>query len=230
MTSSHEEPRLPLALQAYRMIHEKIITMDYEPGQHLEEKHLVSELGIGRTPVREALLRLTSEFLVESQPNRGFIVKPLTLQNIKAMFEALRIIEIGAASLAVHQDPARHLSSMREAQENFEAAMQSNDLLRLVWTNHEFHMHFARCSSNEYLVRALQDVRNEVNRLAYLSFGGKEELAGDLLQHYRTVCREHEQIMDSLEHKDLGTLKKTIEAHIHSFQHRVVLYLTTSGV
>jgi len=85
-----------LALQAYEIIHDKIITMALKPGEHVDEKALVEELGIGRTPVREALLKLASEHLVESRPNKGFIVKPLTLQDVKAMFEALNIIETGA--------------------------------------------------------------------------------------------------------------------------------------
>jgi len=228
MPKQNNSPKISLADRAYEIIQEKIITMALEPGQHLDEKQLVTELEIGRTPVREALLRLASEFLVETQPNKGFVVRPLTLQNIKAMFEALHVLDLGAAALAVHQNTAAHVALMRKAQQEFEKAIQDNAPLRLVWTNHEFHMHFAHSCANEYLIRALRDVRYEANRLAYLSFGEKTELAGDLLEHYRSVCREHRQIMDYLEHKDLPGLKKTIETHIQSFQRRIVIYLTSS--
>jgi len=217
-----------LADRAYEIIQEKIITMALEPGEHLDEKKLVSELEIGRTPVREALLRLATECLVEAQPNRGFVVRPLTLQNIKAMFEALHVLDLGAPTLAVHQDTRSHLALMEAAQQAFEEAMKKNDPLRLVWTNHDFHMHFARSCANGYLIRALANVRCEANRLAYLSFGEKTEMAGDLLEHYQTVCREHMQIMEFLEKKDLPGLKKTIETHIRSFQRRIVIYLTSS--
>jgi len=217
-----------LAERAYDTIQEKIITMALEPGQRVDEKQLVRELEIGRTPIREALLRLASECLVEAQPNKGFIIRPLTLQNIKAMFEALHVLDLGAATLAVHQNTSVHLGFMQETQHAFEQAMQENDALRLVWTNHAFHMHFARSCANDYLIRALENVRCEANRLAYLSFGEKTELAGDLLEHYQSVCQEHRQIMEYLEKKDLSGLKETIEAHIHSFQRRVVIYLTSS--
>jgi len=230
MAKTSGRTKAPLAVQAYRVIHEKIIIMDFEPGQHLDEKQLVSQLGIGRTPIREALLRLTSESLVETQPNKGFIVRPLTIQNIRAMFAALRILEMGAASLAVHQDPSRCLPLMQEAQHAFKMAIEANDILSLVWSNHDFHMHFARCSTNDYLVRALNDVRNETTRLAYLSYGGKIGLDGDLQEHYRSVCQEHEQIMDYLRNKALDLLKETIEKHIQTFQQRVILYLTTSSL
>lgn len=228
MKRNNNNQKTSLAVQAYKLIQEKIITMDYEPGRHLDEKQLVNELSIGRTPVREALLRLASEFLVETQPNRGFVVRALTLQNIKAMFEALYILEMGAASLVVQLNTSSYISKMSKAQKNVETAIKKNDILRLVWANDEFHMHFTRACSNDYLIKSLRDVRYEVNRLAYLSFGGKTELVGDLLEHYRSVCREHEQIMDYLHQKDLSGLKKTIEIHIHSFQHRIVHYLTSS--
>jgi len=217
-----------LADRAYDIIQEKIITMALEPGQHVDEKQLVRELEIGRTPVREALLRLASECLVETQPNKGFIVRPLTLQNIKAMFEGLHVLDLGAATLAIHQNTSARLALMQDAQHAFEQAMEENDALSLVWTNHAFHMHFARSCANSYLIRALENVRCEANRLAYLSFGEKTELAGDLLEHYQSVCQEHWQIIEYLEKKDLSGLKKTIETHIHSFQRRVVIYLTSS--
>lgn len=227
MVKKSRRPKLPLSVKAYQFLHEKIITMDLEPSQRLDENQLVSQLGIGRTPIREALLRLTSEFLVETQPNKGFIVRPLLVQNIKGMFEALHILEIGAASLAIHQDLDKHLPLMKEAQKTFEKAIKDHDILSLVWSNHNFHMHFAQCSANEYLVRALRDVRNEVNRLAYLSYGGKGGLNRDLKEHYGSVCDEHEKIIKYLKNKDLYQLKEIIGGHIQTFQQRVILYLTT---
>ncbi len=227
MPTGATKPKIPLAVQAYEKIHEKIITMELEPGAHIDEKQLLQELGIGRTPIREALLRLASEFLVESRPNKGFVVKPVTFQNVKAMFEALRIVEVGVASLAVQQDITKHLFRMRKAQEQVKMAIKENRLLGLVKANHNFHMYFAECSSNEYLIRSLTEIRNEVNRLAYLSFGGVVELNGDLHEHYNTVIKEHELIMDSLEHRDLKTLEDTLIKHIHTFQRRVINYLTS---
>ncbi len=227
MSRTTLKSKTPLALQAYEKIHEKIITMELEPGAHIDEKRLLEELGIGRTPIREALLRLASEFLIESRPNKGFVVKPVTFQNVKAMFEALRIVEVGAAFLAVQQDITKYLLEMRKSQKAVKKAIKENDLLGLVKANHNFHMYFAECSSNEYLIRALTEIRNEVNRLAYLSFGGAVDLNGDLHEHYDTVIKEHELIMKSLERRDLETLEATLIKHIQTFQRRVVSYLTS---
>ena len=96
---SKASSKLPLGITAYNKIYEKIITLKYEPGQNLEEKRLIEELGLGRTPIREALLRLVGEKMVESLPGKGFIVRPITLQNIKATFEMMKILETSERSL-----------------------------------------------------------------------------------------------------------------------------------
>ncbi|MBI5602457.1 MAG: GntR family transcriptional regulator [Deltaproteobacteria bacterium] len=228
MAKIEKAPKIPMGIQAYHLIHKKIITLDLEPGQHLDEKQLVHQLGIGRTPIREALLRLASEFLVETQPSKGFIVRPLTVQNVKAMFEAMHIMEMGVVSLAIRQDPSKYLPMMEESQKRFEKAIETNDVLEMVLSNHSFHMHFAQCSANEYLIRALKDVRNEVNRLSYLSFGSRMDITDDIRQHYKSVDQDHLQMMDCLIKKDQDLLQKTVEEHNKAFQRRVIFYLTSS--
>ena len=70
---------------AFSEIYDKIITLEYEQGQILYEKQLIRELGIGRTPIREALLRLAANGIVESNPHNAFVVRAISLQNIKAI-------------------------------------------------------------------------------------------------------------------------------------------------
>jgi len=85
----------PLATVAYDEIYRKIVCLEYEPGRQLYEQDLIDDLSIGRTPIREALCNLASDMLIESQPNKGVIVRPLTLQNTKAVFAALETLELG---------------------------------------------------------------------------------------------------------------------------------------
>ena len=70
----------PLGITAYEKIYERIIALEYKPGQNLEEKQVMSHLNLGRTPIREALLRLAGENIVESQPGKGFMVPSITLK------------------------------------------------------------------------------------------------------------------------------------------------------
>jgi DNA-binding GntR family transcriptional regulator len=218
--------RQPLAAAAYEAIVRKIICLDYQPGQRLEENLLVEELGIGRTPVREALVRLQGENMIESHPNKGVVVRPLTLQNTKSMFESMQIFELGAADLAMTRDCSDCIRGMRLANEAVKQAILSNDIFELVEANHRFHMAFAECTRNEFLIRAITHARNESKRLAYLSYNRSIDPRNPLEHHYRSVVQEHDQITGSLEKKDGPGLKQLLKEHIETFRQRIILFMT----
>jgi len=217
----------PLAQTAYAQIYHKIMTLAYLPGQRLDEKMLMDELGIGRTPIREALLRLASDCMVESQPNRGSIVRPITLQNTRAAFAALKILERGVAELAVRQDARAWLPHMEAANRDVKAAVAHNDVLGLVQANSRFHGLFARCANNAYLVNALAQVRCEIDRLAYLSFGNQIDPLRTLREHYDSVVGQHRKIMMCLASQDEAGLKAVLDEHSQIFQERIIMYMAS---
>ena len=216
-----------LGVAAYEKIYQKIISLEYEPGQRLEENILVKQLGIGRTPIREALLNLSADMMVESQPNKGFVVNPITLQKTKAAFTALKILELGVASLAVAQDVTYHLSQMEIANQSLKDVMGKMNILRLVEANSIFHNYFALCSNNEYLIQGLHKVRCETNRLAYLSYGNEIDPCKSLQEHYESVINEHNDIIAYIKKRDETRLKETICRHIKTFQKRVIHYMAS---
>jgi DNA-binding GntR family transcriptional regulator len=227
ITANKINNRQSLAVKAYEKIIRKIISLEYNPGQHLEENLLVERLGIGRTPIREALLRLAGENMVESQPNKGFVVRPITLQNTKAVFEGMKILELAVAGLAVRQDSTTILQQMETASEAVKAAVASMDVFGIVEANHAFHMYFADCSHNEYLVRAVNEVRSEAKRLSYLSYANEIDPDRSLQIHYESVIREHDEIIKYLVERNEPKLKQTIEKHIRTFKQRIILYMTS---
>jgi DNA-binding GntR family transcriptional regulator len=220
-------PKQPLAAIAYETIVRKIICLEYQPSQHLEENQLVEDLSIGRTPIREALVRLHGERMVESHPKRGVIVRPITLQNTKSMFESMNIIEIGLVDIAIKKDCSNFIEKMRTTNQNVQRAIQANDVFGLVEANHEFHMNFARCSQNEFLVRAVGDIRTEAKRLSYLSYDNIIDPKKPIEAHYDVVFQEHEKIIAALLEKNRTDLKKLIEAHILTFRKRIIVFMTS---
>ncbi len=219
-------PKQPLAVMAYETIVRKIICLEYQPGGHLEENQLVEELGIGRTPVREALVRLQSENLIESHPNKGVIVRPITLQNTKAMFESMHIFEFGVVDVAMVKDCTNFIKRMRLSNEAVKNSILSNNVFDLVQANHEFHMNFAQCSQNEFLIRAVHDVRKEAKRLSYLSYNNIIDPRRPLELHYQSVVQEHDQIIDGLARKDEAGLKQLLQEHIETFRQRIITFMT----
>ena len=217
----------PLGVTAYEEIYRRIMTLVYAPGQALDEKALMNELGIGRTPIREALLRLAADFMVESQPNRGCIVRPITIQNTRSAFRALRLLEQSVAELAVREHNTAFLPLMSKANEAVAAAVKQKDVIALVEANSQFHAHYAACSRNDYLIHALAQVRCETNRLAYLSFGNAIDPLRTLKEHYHSVVAQHEQIIESLRQQDEAKLKATLQEHSRIFQNRIIMYMAS---
>jgi DNA-binding GntR family transcriptional regulator len=218
--------RRSLAANAYRAIYRNIVSLNYEPGQRLEENQLVEQLGIGRTPVREALLGLAADLLVESSPGKGFTVRPITLQNTKAAFDALLVLELGVADLAVRQDASMFLPAMEAANQNVIEAVNRMDIFDLVEANGAFHAEFAACSRNIYLIKALGKVRGETNRLAYLSYGNAIDPKRSLKEHYNSVVSQHAEMIERIRSRDVSGLKTVIEAHSQIFKDRMIHYLT----
>jgi len=230
MKKPSQEPKVSKqskAITAYETIVKKIICLEYQPSQHLEENQLVEDLGIGRTPIREALLRLHGERMVESHPKKGVIVRPITLQNTKAMFESMKIIEFGVVDVAINKDCSIFIDKMNDANKRVIKAVKTNDAFELVEANHDFHMNFAKCSQNEFLIRADYDVRSEAKRLSYLSYDNIIDPDKPLETHYESVMHEHELMIDYLLKKDAEKLKNLIEEHILTFRQRIIIFMTS---
>lgn len=216
-----------MAVTAYETIVRRIICLEYQPSQHLEESQLVEDLGIGRTPIREALVRLHGEKMVESHPKKGVIVRPITLQNTKAMFESMNLIEMGLVDIAIKKDSSTFIKRMKATNLNVQKAIQKNDVFGLVEANHEFHMNFARCSQNEFLVRAVGDIRTEAKRLSYLSYDNIIDPKKPIEAHYEVVFQEHEKIIKAVLEKDGPGLKELIHDHILTFRQRIIVFMTS---
>lgn len=226
-SKSHKKNKQPKAVAAYKTIIKKIICLEYQPSQHLEENQLVEELGIGRTPIREALVRLQGEKMVESHPNKGVIVRPITLQNTKAMFESMHIFEFGVVDIAANKDCSIYIELMEESNERVKNAILSNKVFDLVEANHNFHMSFAKASQNEFLIRGVEDVRKEAKRLSYLSYNNIIDPKRPLKAHYESVVEEHKEIITALKDKNSDQLKLLLKEHIDTFRDRIILFMTS---
>ena len=227
MTFALKIPKRSLASVAYETIKKKIICLEYEPGRHLEESQLVESLGIGRTPIREALVRLQGERMVISHPNRGIVVRPVTLQNTKAMFESMHIFESGVAAVAVKKDCSTSIGEMKRSNDAVKKAILANHIFDLVEANHDFHVNFADCSQNEFMIRAVKDVRTEAKRLSYLSYNNAIDPERPLETHYQSVVEEHDMIIDALMQRDKTKLERLLKEHIETFRQRIVIFMTS---
>ncbi len=227
MASTDTSTKRLLCDVAFDEIYRRVISQEYAQGQILREKQLMDELDIGRTPIREALHRLAATGILETHPARAWAVRSISLQNIKAVFEALETMEMGVIDLAMrHLDGRLFLDEMNAAQKDVEAAILAKDVLALVESNHRFHMGFYAACRNEYLIYGLIRIRFETKRLAYISYSQNHMQGHSLEAHYDAVRKEHGAIMQYLVENNEDALRLTCQAHITAFRERIIQYLS----
>jgi DNA-binding GntR family transcriptional regulator len=213
------------ALNVYQEIKRRIITLDLKPGEILEEKRLGEELGVGRTPVREALLLLKGENLVESRPNKTAYVKEMNLKNIKDLFESLTAVEKLTACLAAQRITPEALKEIEETEEELSRAVKGRDVWAIEAQNRRFHQLVARASDNEYLFSIHDGLRAQAERLSYLAISKEWETGPALKEHLEGLKEHHKAIVRCLREKDAEKMEKLSVEHVRLFQNRIMLYL-----
>ena len=145
--------------RAYRMVTEMIASGELAPGARLREQTLAETIGVSRTPVREALGRLSAEGVVELTPNRGAQVVSFSAEDVNAMFDVRSRLEPQAVALAVPRLSPEDLDQILEwSKEMGKLAASGRDLERLNALNSSFHgIFFDRCG-NRLLAGALRGV------------------------------------------------------------------------
>jgi DNA-binding GntR family transcriptional regulator len=146
---------------AYATLRRRIIHCELEPGERITEAQLVSKIGIGKTPVREALTRLVQEGLVRSMPGHGYEVTPITLGDMQDLFNFRLIIEPSAAQLAaghVSATDLRHLDELCTTR--FSIVDEENESLYMQ-ANYLFHITIAESSGNRRLAEAIRRALEE---------------------------------------------------------------------
>ncbi len=155
-----------LAGQAYRLLEEMLVTLRLAPGQLLAEKDLVDQAGIGRTPVREAIQRLSNEGILTVLPRKGLMVTPLRRSDLGQIVEARRVMERLLVVKAAERATDDQRGALRELASQIEAA--DHDLAAYFRLDHRLNELLEAASQNRYLVKALAAMQSQCRRLWYL--------------------------------------------------------------
>jgi DNA-binding GntR family transcriptional regulator len=175
--SRKSEPRRPRGTGAnfvYEGLRSAMLNMELEPGTLLDETELAQEYNVSRSPVREALIRLSAEGLVKTLRNRSSVVSSLDLREVISFFDALdlmyRITARSAAQMASPGDVQR----IRLAAEAHRKATESGSRQDVIQSNREFHSAIAESCGNSYFVhwtRALLDSGQRIQHLYWQQLG-----------------------------------------------------------
>ncbi len=149
-------PVRSLTDEAYRQLRALVLRGELAPGVELRQEALAAELGISRTPLREALNRLAADGLVEFRPHRSAVVAEFSRRDLEADYEARRIIEPAAARIAAKRRDPDTIAALRAA---IHAAEQAgDDVDRQFEANRSFHRALVAGAGNRQLVRFIDEL------------------------------------------------------------------------
>lgn len=209
-------PRVPdeqsLADQAYYAIREWIVTLDLAPGSVVSERELMGRLGLGRTPVREALRDLAREQLVDVFPRRGMFVSGVDVGDIAGLSEVRLVLETEAARLAAERRNGTDLVEVDELLEELADTAGEHDARRLIDLDQRIHRHVGRCVHNPFLEATLEQYYVLALRIWFLAL---ERVALD------EAIAEHHAILEAIRDGDPGRAEEVMRAHIVSFERAI---------
>ncbi|MGI8312386.1 GntR family transcriptional regulator [Saccharopolyspora sp. ASAGF58] len=216
--------------QAHKELKRKIVTLQARPGERLDDISLAEELGLSRTPVREALFRLSSEGLVNVGPKGGFTVRPLDLVDIAELFEAHIVVARATARLLAARATEGSIEELARANTEVNEAIKAGSPAAISAANAHLHRLEALHARNEHLRSLAWPIHDQGQRLAYLSFGGDAGLAADLVSHFKRTCKDHEEMLAAVRDHDADAAEQIAARHVHLFRDRVVEFLQTRTV
>ncbi len=195
---------------AYRILKKKIVTLELPPASLLNEAELMAELGLGRTPIREALQRLALENLVVILPRRGTIVADLNMSDLQKIFEIRLELEVYAARLAAERATPTQIAEMEALFASSDAIIQRGDYHQLIHLDHQAHRLLAQAAHNEFLEETLEHLYTHVLRLWYVSLHKVSRLS--------EAIEEHRDIIAAVKAGDGQRAAEIMRAHVTGFQ------------
>lgn len=190
----------------YDVLKQRIVLLDYEPGQVLREKDLVEAFGVSRTPVREALLLLEAEGLVRIIPNLGTIVSEVSFQQLRDVFEVRSFLVRLTGQLAAARVTDEELEAMRAHAAQLRRETDPKTLMRL---DSELHDMINRATKNEVLVKILGMLRDQAVRIWTFSKADDAFWGG--------MADDFDRLIEAFEHRDEERSARILEHHTRQF-------------
>ncbi len=209
------------SVAATELIREAIIDGRLEPGRRLKEEELARELGISRTPVREALLMLQAEGLVVATPNRGAMVRVHDAEDLDDLYQLRALLEGYAARRAAGHITDEDVERLRESCDRFEALIPEGDLREVVRENLFFHNTILDLAGSE----RLKDMVRKVIELplVYRSYVWYPPEQRRISAHY------HRQIVKALAARDPERAELIMKEHVFEARDLLVSHLRANS-
>ena len=188
-----------------------------EPGERLMEVQLAEELGISRTPVREAIRKLEQEGYVIMMPRRGTYVADISTGDIKEIFEIRSALESLATGLAARRIEPDELETLQNLLVEIEGYIAKNDIEKIVETDIKFHGLLYQVSRNERLVNIISNLKEQLARFRTLSMSYPGRL--------QETLEEHSEMVEAIANGDVSAARDAAEHHMERAEKTLLMAL-----
>lgn len=210
--------RKNLSEQAYAAVKLAIISCELAPGQQIPLHQLVEKYNFGATPIREALVRLAQEGLVQPIPRFGYIVSHVTLSDIHELYELRMILESAVARMAAVRATDEQIRKISEEAHFTYIFGDHNSYHQFLEQNSEFHLRVARAAGNKRLSNQISQVLDELTRVFHFGL--------DLRDSAEEMRQEHIELAEALLERDAQNAGSVVSEQIAASLERVLKALT----
>lgn len=199
-----KEENKNLVETAYNMILDRITKFSLSPGSSISDYSLSKELGISRTPIREALLRLVDDGLLERMPH-NFRVTDITVDEIIDLYDARNGLEISMLHLSLDKGISKEkLAILRSLNESLEKCVEEGDIIRSLEYDAKIHRYLAEQSGNSRLLSFYDRISKQTQRMSVFSIAQSKQQANN----------EHEELFSAIENGRADEAVKALSANI----------------
>lgn len=199
--------------RAYEIVRERLVMLDFRPGEPINDEHLAAELGLGRTPVREALKRLERDRLVIAYPRRGTFATAVDMTDLADISEIRKQLEPTAAARAARTASAESRARLGALAARIGQIDDSDDPRDVLRHDVRVHREIYRASGNPHLEQILVSLDAHATRIWCLFLDRLPDVAGHV--------REHVALMEAIVAGDENAAAELTLAHVTGFERAI---------
>lgn len=204
----------PLREIVYEQLKMQILTGKIVPGTRMMEVELADEMGVSRTPVREAIRKLEKEGLVTIEPRRGAYASDISVKDMVDTLEVREDLEGLAAALAAERMSAEQIEELIKITRGYSEAIKNSDMEKIISYDEQFHKYIVACSGNKTLIQLSETVQELALRFRYLYY--------DDFSRYENMPVEHKHIIEAITSGDIEEARSVADEHVKKLKEFVI--------
>lgn len=205
---------VPIREEVFFMLREAILNGKLKPGDRLIERELVEQLGVSRTPIREALRKLELENLVTHVPRKGVFVSEISKGDVEEVLDIRANLEGLAAKMAVENITKYDLHRLKKLLKSMEDSVRESNIAQLNKLNHDFNQEILNIAGSPRLkgmINSLSDYISKFTRIGY-SVPGRME----------TAMKQHIKLVEALASRNPEAARNIARAHVHDLKETIL--------